>query len=259
MKDYVVSLLNKGARMDGRNLLEYRTPIKVELNVSKNAEGSAKVTMGETEVLAGVKLNVGEPFPDTPNEGVLIVGAELLPLSSPEFESGPPGFEATELARIIDRGIRESNMLNIEKLVIKEGELVWMVFLDIYTINDAGNLIDASALAAIAALKHTVFPKLEKDKVAFGEHTKEKLPLKKVPITCTIYKIADKIIIDPNEKEQKVIDSRLTVAVSENNKINALQKGGNKGLSIEDIYSMIEIAQEKTKELRKILGDKQDK
>lgn len=252
MKDYIVSLLNKDTRMDGRKLTEYRQPIKIELSVSKNAEGSAKVILGETEVVVGIKLNVGEPFSDTPDEGVLIVNAELLPLSNPEFESGPPGPEATELARIIDRGIRESGMIDTKKLCIRKGELVWMVYLDIYTLNDAGNLIDASALAAVAALKNTVLPKLQNDRVIFGEHTKEKLPLKRMPITCTLYKIGDKIIIDPNEKEQKVIDARLTVAISEDKSINALQKGGNKGLSIESIDSMIDMAQEKTKELRKL-------
>jgi len=254
MREYIVSLLNKNLRLDGRSLLEYRKPIKIELNVSKNAEGSARVIIGETEVIAGVKLTVGTPFPDTPNEGVLIVGVELLPLSSPEFESGPPGVEATEIARIVDRGIRESGMIDVEKLVIKKGELVWMIFLDIYTVNDAGNLIDASALAAVAALKNSVLPKLNGDKVVFGEHTKEKLPLKRLAITCTLSKINDKILLDVNEKEEDVIDSRLTVAISEKNNIHALQKGGNKGLTIEDIDAMIDIAQEKTKELRKLLG-----
>lgn len=253
IKDYITSLLQKNMRMDERTLHEYRKPIKIEYNISKNAEGSAKVTMGETEVIAGIKLSVGEPFPDTPSEGVLMVGAELLQMSSPEFESGPPGPQANELARIIDRGIRESHMIDVEKLCIKSGELVWMVFLDIYTINDAGNLLDAAALASIAALNNTVLPKLEGNKVLFGEHTKTKLPLTKMPVTCTVYKINDKIIIDPNEKEEKVIDSRLSVAITEKDTIHALQKGGSKSLKLEEIEVMLDLAKEKTKELRKFL------
>ncbi len=253
IKDYITSLLQKDMRMDERALHEYRKPIKIEYNISKNAEGSARVIMGETEVIAGVKLSIGEPFPDTPNEGVLIVGAELLQMSSPEFESGPPGPQANELARIIDRGIRESGMIDVKKLCIKSGELVWMVYLDIYTINDAGNLLDACALASIAALTNTVLPKIEDGKIQFGEHTKTKLPLTKIPITCTVYKINDKIIIDPNEKEQRVIDARLSVAITEKDTIHALQKGGNKSLKIEEIEIMLDLAKEKTKELRKFL------
>src|SRR3989338_5346357 len=159
VRDHIRSLAEKGAREDGRDFLEYRKPIKIEYGVSsKSAEGSARVTIGDTEVVAGVKLEVGEPFPDTPDEGVLMVGAELLPLSNPEFESGPPSIDSIELARIIDRGIRESKCIDFSKLCIKKGEKVWMVFIDIYPINDSGNLFDAASLAALAALKDAKFP-----------------------------------------------------------------------------------------------------
>ena len=59
----------------------------VEYGVSaKSAEGSAKVTMGDTVVVAGVKMEFGQTYPDTPDEGSIMVSAELLPLSSPEYE-----------------------------------------------------------------------------------------------------------------------------------------------------------------------------
>lgn len=255
IRDYIVSLLSKDLRVDGRKLHEFRKPITIEYDVSVNAEGSARVKIGDTEVIAGVKLNVGTPFPDTPDEGVLMVGVELLPLSSPDFEAGPPDEWATELARIVDRGIRESKMIDLSKLCIREGELVWTIFLDIYTINDDGNLIDASALASVAALKASKLLKLDGDKVLFGEHTKTKLPLLKTPVTVTLFKVGEKIIVDPTTKEEKSADARLSVAVSEKGEIHALQKGGNKGLNIEEIEHMLELVQEKSKELRKILGE----
>lgn len=252
LKEYVAALLQKELRSDERKLTEYRK-IKIEVNISKNAEGSAKVTMGDTEVIAGVKLDVGEPFPDSADDGILMVGAELLPLSSPEFESGPPGAKAIEVARIVDRGIRESGMIDIKKLCIRKGELVWLVFLDIYTINDDGNLIDAAALAAVVALQHTFFPKLEKDKVVFGEKTKTKVPLTKIPLTVTLVKIGNKILIDPTEKEEKVADSRLTITISEDKQIHAIQKGGNKSISVEDFSTMVDIAMSKAEELKEVI------
>jgi len=250
-KNYIVSLLEKDIR-DGRKLDEFRE-IEVETGVSKNAEGSARVKIGDTEVIAGIKMDVGTPFADSPDSGVLMVGVELLPLSSPDFETGPPGKDAVELARIVDRGIRESNMIDMKKLCIKKGELVWMVFIDIYTINDDGNLIDASALASLVALKSAVFPKLDGDKVKFGEFTKNRLPLTRLPVTCTLYKIKDKIIIDPNLDEQKAVDARLTVAISEDGNLNAMQKGGLMGLDIETIDLMIKMAGNQIKNLRKYI------
>ena len=65
-KEYLLSLLQSGRRLDGRKLNEYRD-IKIELNVSKNAEGSARVKLGNSEVIVGVKLEVGTPFPDMPD------------------------------------------------------------------------------------------------------------------------------------------------------------------------------------------------
>ena len=135
--------LKQGKRFDNRKTEEFRE-ILVETGVSKNAEGSARVKIGNTEVIVGIKMSVGTPYPDSPNKGNLMTTAELLPLSSPRFESGPPKFEAIELGRIIDRGVRESKFIEFEKLCIKEGEKVWTVFIDIYSINDDGNLLDAN-------------------------------------------------------------------------------------------------------------------
>ncbi len=249
--EYITSLLKENKRLGGRKLDEYRD-IEISYNVSKNAEGSARCKLGETEVIAGVKMSTGEPYPDSQDEGVIIVTAELTPIASPHFELGPPGQWATELARVVDRGIRESKAIDFKKLCIEEGKKVWIIFLDIYPINDAGNLIDASVLAALAALKSAKIPKVEDDKVIFGELTNEKLKLNKLPVTMTFGKINDKIIVDPETKEEEILDSRVSISVYDGN-IHAMQKGGDGGLTIEDIEEMTEMAIKKEKELQKVL------
>ncbi|PIZ53690.1 RNA-binding protein, partial [Candidatus Woesearchaeota archaeon CG_4_10_14_0_2_um_filter_33_10] len=124
--NHILNFLEKGIRFDGRKLDEYRQ-IKVEKGFSENAEGSARVTIGDTIVFAGVKLSVGEPYPDTPNEGTMMINAELMPLSNPDFEPGPPAIQAIELARVVDRGIRESGTIDTKKLCIKKEEKVWSI------------------------------------------------------------------------------------------------------------------------------------
>lgn len=253
LRSHIISLLNAGIRLDGRKLTEYRKPIEVETGVVKTAEGSARVKIGETDVIVGVKLEVGEPYPDTPDEGTIIVGAELLPLSNPEFELGPPGIQAIELARVVDRGIRESKAIEFKKLCITAGEKIWMVVIDICPINDAGNLFDASSLAALAALQSTKYPKFDGEKVDYKEKTDKKLELEKTPIAVTVIKIGDKFIVDPDIEEEKVIDARLTVSSIEDGTLCALQKGGDYPLTAEDIDKMLDIGIEKGKELRKCL------
>ncbi len=245
------SYLEKGIRFDSRKFNEWRSPIKIETDISKSAEGSAKVTLGETEVFAGVKITVGEPYPDSQDAGVLITGAELSPMASPEFETGPPGEKAIELARVVDRGIRESKMIDFKKLCIRKGELVWIVFVDIYPLNDAGNLLDAAALAAISALNSAVLPKLEKDRVVYGEFTKTKLPIVKTPLTASAIRIENSFLADPSSEEEKVFEAKVTATIDENNNIHAMQKSGEAALSVEEIDKMVDLIIESTKELRK--------
>ena len=150
----IAQLLAMEKRLDGRDLDEYRS-LKIETGIIGKAEGSAPISLGKTIVMVGVKVETGEPFADRPNDGVLTVTCELVPLASPEFEAGPPGEESIELARIVDRGIRESKAIDLEKLCLVPGKKVFVVFVDIYVLNHDGNLIDASAIAALAALMNT--------------------------------------------------------------------------------------------------------
>ena len=135
--DRIKTYLKQGKRFDGRGLDDFRN-IEIETGVSKNAEGSVKIKLGKTEVLVGVKMSLGTPYPDSPDEGNLMVTAELLPLSSSRYENGPPKFPAIELGRVTDRIIRESKFVDFKSLCIKEGEKVWTVFVDIYSLNDDG-------------------------------------------------------------------------------------------------------------------------
>lgn len=254
-KQHIYDLIDKGLRLDGRKLDEFRK-IEIEYSISaKAAEGSARVKIGDTEAIAGVKMEVGNTYPDQPEKGTLMAGVELLPLSSPDFESGPPSTESIELARsVIDRGIRESDALDFKKLCIKKGEKMWIVIVDAYSFNDEGNLADAFGLAALAALKDTKYPKYdEKEEKVIYEKTSKKLILKELPITITVIKIRNKFLVDPTLDEEKAMDARLTVATTEDGRICAMQKGGDGALSPEDIEKMIEISVKKGKELRKLI------
>jgi len=245
--------IDAGKRLDGRALTDYRE-IKIEQGLIEKAEGSARIHLGKTEILVGVKVGIGEPFPDTPNEGVLTVNVELVPLASPNFEPGPPDENSIELARIVDRGIRESKTVDNEKLCIEPGKKVFIVFVDVYVLNHDGNLIDAAALAAVSALLNTKMPNYE---IKEGEVKIKQgyipLPLKSHPITVTIGKINDKFVVDPCLEEEQVMDARISMAFNDEGNICAVQKGLAGYFTPQQIIEASKLAQEKAAEMRKKL------
>lgn len=253
-KAQMIECLSKGKRLDGRDLLDYR-PIVINTGVIEKAEGSAKVSIGNTQVIAGVKVEVDEPFPDTPNEGLLIVNAEVLPLASPYTEPGPPDEDAIELARVVDRGIRASEMIDLSKLVLIEGEKVLAVYVDVNMLDLDGNLFDATSYAVVSALLTTRIPKFTiSDKgrvVKLDEFTK--LPIKTIPISVTMAKIGDTLIVDPTYEEELVMDARITLFIDSDGNLCAGQKGCSGALSLEQIKLACETAIVKSKEVREII------
>jgi len=248
--DVIRSYLSKGKRLDGRKPEDYRELI-IEKDISKKAEGSVRVKLGKTEVLVGVKMGTSEPYPDSPKKGNLMVTAELLPLSSPRFENGPPKFPAIELGRVTDRGLRESGFLDFEKLCIKEGEKVWTVFVDIYSINDDGNLLDAANLGAIAAMRIAKMPRYdeENDKILYDELTNEGLPLNKhAPVSVTIHKVGDNFLVDPTREEEDMSDTRVTFGIMDGI-ISSAQKGEKSPISVEKFKEVFEMAEKIAKNL----------
>ncbi len=253
-KQSIENLLSQGKRLDGRGVFDYRK-INAYVNPIEKAEGSALVSLGDTKVMVGVKASIGAPFPDTPNEGLFVIYAELTPLASPYFELGPPTDYSVELARIVDRAVRSAEMIDLEKLTIIPGEKVWMLNIDIYPMDDDGNLIDASALGVIAALLSTELPKVEvvdeeKGEIEVIKEERIPLPIKNIPTILTFSKIGNNLILDPNYLEENIASGRLTLSLTQDGKICSIQKGESGGFKLEDIKLAIDISARKYSQIR---------
>ncbi len=246
-RDYLYNLAKKGKRQDGRDLFKFRN-ISIETNLISKAEGSARVKIGNTQVVAGIKIDIGEPYPDSPNSGVITTAAELNPLASPDFESGPPREDAIELARVVDRGIRESEFIELDKLCIEPNEKIWIVFIDIHIIDYDGNLFDAASLAALAAI---LTAKVPAKRFELGEDYP--LPVKEPPISCTSVKFNDVMIMDPSLDEEEIAEARITVATDQNGHIRAMQKGLKGSYTTDEIKKIIKVSLDNGVEIRKKL------
>lgn len=249
-------IIEKGERIDGRDPQGFRN-ITIRPGEVKKADGSAYVALGDTTVVAGVKFELGTPFPDTPNKGIMIVEGEMLPFASLEAEPGPPTSKEVELSRVVDRGVRESGMVDLEKFVIEPGQKVIKMFIDFSILNDAGNLIDASSLAAAASLLCADYPnpqELIEDPSATVENV-SKIPLevKDLPTSVTFADLFGHLVVDPTAEEEIAMRSQLTITHMKNDKICAIQKSGSGDLPFEKVFEAEEVARDKSKALRDIV------
>jgi exosome complex component RRP42 len=253
-REKIESYLAEGKRLDGRTPVDYRD-IVVEDGISENSASAVRVKIGKTEVMAGVHVALAVPYPDSPDQGTFMTSAELHPMASQQFDIGRPGITSIELARVIDRGIRESGFIDFNKLCIKEGEKVWQVFVDIIAINDDGNLLDVAGLAALIALGRARMPIYnEKEDKIDGYSDKEGLPLDKdvLSFSMTLHKVGDAIVADVSKEEEEISKFRWTIAMGDNKgkpRITAMQKGKAGTINSEDMETVLKLAEDKWTEM----------
>jgi exosome complex component RRP42 len=249
-KRQMLDLLTTGKRLDGRNLDELRK-LEINFDIIKKADGSAQVKLGNSEVIAGVKVETGEPFEGLENKGALIVTAEVLPTASPFIEPGPPDEDTIELARVVDRGIRESEMVDLEKLVLIHGKIVYTIFVDCSIINADGNLFDATSYAVISALTSCKLPifKIQDDAVV-NTGNKQAPPITTLPVSITAIKIGDTILLDPTAEEESCMEARITITTNSNGEYTAIQKGSTGSFTLDQIKYVADIARNKGEQIR---------
>ena len=247
LRAHLSDLAENNARIDGRSQWEGRN-LEIEHSVLPRAEGSARVRMGDTIVLAGVKFQIMQPYPDRPNQGGLMCSADVRPIAGRNWEAGPPSPEAIELGRVVDRGIRESGCIDVDSLCIIPGEKAWQVILDLFAVSDDGNLFDAFALAGIAALRNATVPA---ERFEVGEDYS--LPVSKTPIMCSYHKVGSRFVYDACSREELGGDERIHITLGDDDNVHSLQKGLKGIFSAEEFAEIMINAQERTKELRKIV------
>jgi exosome complex component RRP42 len=237
LTSHILELARDSKRLDGRPADAYR-PVSVEPGWVSTADGSALCRIGETAALCGVKLELGKPFPDTPNAGVLTTNAELIPLSSPMFEPGPPHPRAIEVSRVVDRAIRAAETIDLTRLCVTPGEKTWVCYVDIHVLDHSGNIIDAAQLAALGALTHATLPSKR-----FGvAESDTPLEVQHFPVETTFCRLGDTIVVDPSVDEERAAQGRLTVATDEAGNVVAMQKGLIGAFSPDDVRDVVERA-----------------
>ena len=247
-KRTIISHLERGFRLDGRKPEDLRK-ITIHNGVMPNAEGSSLVELGETKVLAAYKITVDKPFPDRPKEGIFMFSAEFVPMAHPNFESGPPGEDSIELARVVDRGIRSAECIDVDSFFI-EDEKVLALFGDLWILDHKGNLIDCSSIAAISGLLNTRVPELKDGQLDRESKGKELNP-NSLPVSTTFVKIGNYWLIDPDFEEESCADTCITISTTTDHICSIQKRWG--ALSKEELMSLIDLSFKTGNKIRKML------
>jgi len=215
--------------------------------------GEVDVALGHTRVMCRVEGEIVRPFVDRPREGILSFNVDFSPMASPQFEVGRPNENAISISSLLESLLKKSQAVDVESLCLIAGQKVWSIRVDVRALNDAGNLKDACALAALASLIHyrkqSVTVSSGVAKVQQGEVIPLSLHHRPVLITLSYFFKGTVCLLDPSLEEEELSGGTASVAINQHSQLCAFEKKGGVPLPINSVHDAIEVATRVAKEI----------
>ncbi|MEM2104877.1 MAG: exosome complex exonuclease Rrp41 [Candidatus Bathyarchaeia archaeon] len=206
----------KGLRLDGRKPDELR-PIKIDVGILSNADGSAYIEQGKNKILAAV-FGPKELHPKhmaLPDRMVLRCRYHMAPFSVQERKSPAPSRREIELSKVIREALEPSIFL----------EYYPRTGIDIFieVLQADGSTRCASITAASLALADAG------------------IPMRDLVAACSAGKIDDTIVLDLMDAEDKMGEADVPLALMPNlNAVTLLQMDGQ--LTLEEFEKAVNLA-----------------
>ncbi|XP_065692334.2 exosome complex component RRP45 [Patagioenas fasciata] len=253
---FILRAIEERKRLDGRQCYDYRN-----VRISFGADyGCCVVELGKTRVLAQVSCELVPPKPNRPAEGILFFNFELSPMAAPGFEPGRQPELLVKVNRLIERCLRNSKCVDTESLCVVAGEKVWQIRLDLHLLNHDGNIIDAASIAGVVALCHfrrpdvsvqgeevTVYTPEERDPVPLSIHH---MP---ICVSFAFYHQGTYLLVDPSEREERVMDGLLVIAMNKHGEICTIQSSGGIMLVTDQVLRCSKITAVKVAEITELI------
>ncbi|KAJ8271574.1 hypothetical protein COCON_G00104330 [Conger conger] len=256
-RQFLLKGIEEKKRLDGRQTYDYRN-IKIAFGTDY---GCCIVDLGKTRVLAQVSCELVAPKENRPTEGILFLSLELSPMASPSFEPGRQSELLVKLNRLLERCLRNSKCIDTESLCVVSGEKVWQVRVDVHVLNHDGNLMDAASIAAIAGLSHFRRPDvgIQGDQVTvYSPEERDPVPLSiyhmPICVSFSFYLQGTYLLVDPCEREERVMDGLLVIAMNKHREICSIQSSGGIMLLKEQVLRCSKIASVKVSEITDLIS-----
>uniref|UniRef100_A0A146NYQ0 Exosome complex component RRP45 n=1 Tax=Fundulus heteroclitus TaxID=8078 RepID=A0A146NYQ0_FUNHE len=256
-RDFLLKAIEEKKRLDGRQTYDYR---KIKITFGTDY-GCCFVDLGQTRVMAQASCELVAPKDSRPNEGIMSFNLELSPMASPAFEQGRQSELSVKLNRQLERCLRNSKCIDTESLCVVSGEKVWKIRVDVHTLNNDGNLMDAASVAAISALCHFRRPDVGiqgEEVTVYGPEERDPIPLSiyhmPISVSFAFFQQGTYLLVDPCEREERVMDGLLMIAMNKHREICSIQSSGGIMLLKEQVMRCSKIASVKVSEITELIN-----
>mmetsp|Transcript_25557 Transcript_25557/g.35262 ORF Transcript_25557/g.35262 Transcript_25557/m.35262 type:complete len:290 (+) Transcript_25557:239-1108(+) len=269
-KTFIEDGISQNLRVDGRQREDFRT-LRIEKGLIPQASGSSRLRLGGTDVLVGVKVEIGAPAKEHPTWGRMHFTVDVAATVSPSYEGRGSEDIAAELTQVMVHCFGGSTTgagaaVSAPWLGIIPGRTCWVVNVDALVVAADGNLLDAIAAATKVALADTRIPKVE---VIPGLAEEEEpdfevdedpeaslvLPMDTVPVIITLRQFGRQYFVDASAQEESLAHPALSVAVNGKGEICALLKGGVSGMDPSILKQMMEVGQSLALQMHQVLDE----
>ncbi len=213
----------KNVRLDGRKVDELR-PLKIEVGILGNADGSAYIEQGKNKILAAV-YGPKELHPKhraQPDRAIIQCRYHMAPFSVKERKSPAPSRREVELSKVIRDALEPSVFLEYYPRTSID------IFIEVLQAD--GGTRCASITAASVALADAG------------------IPMRDLVAACAAGKVEGKLVLDLNDSEDKEGEADLPLAWAPNlNAITLLQMDGM--LTMDEFQQVVNIALEGCKKI----------
>ncbi|XP_025777409.1 exosome complex component RRP45 [Puma concolor] len=253
---FLLRAIEEKKRLDGRQTYDYRN-IKITFGTDY---GCCIVELGKTRVLGQVSCELVSPKLNRATEGILFFNLELSQMAAPAFEPGRQSDLLVKLNRLLERCLRNSKCIDTESLCVVAGEKVWQIRVDLHLLNHDGNIIDAASIAAIVALCHFRRPdvSVQGDEVTlYTPEERDPVPLSihhmPICVSFAFFQQGTYLLVDPNEREERVMDGLLVIAMNKHREICTIQSSGGIMLLKDQVLRCSKIAGVKVLEITELI------
>jgi exosome complex component RRP41 len=199
----MTQLMNEnGIRCDGRKIDQIRN-VSIKVGVLKNADGSAYIEFGKNKILAGVfgPRDVHPKHMADQDSGILRCRYHMSPFSVTERKNPAPSRREIEISKVIKEALQPAVILKDFPRTVVD------VFVEVLQA-DGGSRCAALDAASVALVDAGI-------------------PMRDIVAACAAGKVADKIVLDVNDEEDKEGQADMPVAYMPNlGKVTLMQLDG---------------------------------